>query len=756
VDIMMKRNRIFIGLLCIIAMALLAVPVAAGITVTSSEKIISPYGNTSTAITIVGDALQDNTITIDVTNIYLFVYGGTFNDLNIEVSTDATEATWSGAILGDGGVDQVIMLTSTGTTYDGESIYLNFTGANGNPWLPGSTDIYGEVFMPLYVTRNDNGETADPPITFWFETPSIPAGGLVITDGEKIITADGVLSPKIMIDGDSIPDGGKIIVNVPDLYIFTDTATFTNANIEVTTDAAAATWSGAVSGTEGIDQKITLTSTGITIAGESVNLNFTGANGNPWLADSYTLYGDVELPLTVTRTDTFQVADPPLYFKINTTPPPPPITVVADFTASPRSGIAPLSVNFTDQSQGSPTNWTWEFGDGGNSTEQNPGYIYTNVGSYPVSLTISDGVGMSLVSKTNYITVLNGALGEADTSIAGLTITNCGGPQTITVNTSILTNYALSPGRSELEIQPPPESGFKNITFYALNGIGFSQNGDLITGDPTGVHLVSVDIAPLSGFSQGIGSLSSFMYSIDLPAYPCYAKLNTEIWEGSTSTNDNKLRQVADNNSAGVAGTAYTAKITKTNFPPGAVAKIYFSVNSTWASSLRDPTGILFIWRIADDGNSGQILPTTYLGSDPVNNIDYFEADSPLGLSTFGISSFTGNNNPFQIVAFIGANIINQGIAGQTGQNSGSGSSTGSLSTSEPGSPTSEMQGGGIVVPAPVATAKPPALSQPAMSTNVGMVGWLLAIVQDNPIILVGVAGVIAAAAYFGWWKKRL
>jgi hypothetical protein len=42
------------------------------------------------------------------------------------------------------------------------------------------------------------------------------------------------------------------------------------------------------------------------------------------------------------------------------------------------------------------------------------------------------------------------------------------------------------------------------------------------------------------------------------------------------------------------------------------------------------------------------------------------------------------------------------------------------------------------------------------MTTNVGMIGWLLAIVQNNPIILVGVAGAIIAVGYFGWWKRRL
>ena len=42
------------------------------------------------------------------------------------------------------------------------------------------------------------------------------------------------------------------------------------------------------------------------------------------------------------------------------------------------------------------------------------------------------------------------------------------------------------------------------------------------------------------------------------------------------------------------------------------------------------------------------------------------------------------------------------------------------------------------------------------MTTNIGMAGWLLAIVQNNPIILIGVAGVIVVVGYFGWWKKRL
>ena len=172
--------------------------------------------------------------------------------------------------------------------------------------------------------------------------------------------------------------------------------------------------------------------------------------------------------------------------------------------------------------------------------------------------------------------------------------------------------------------------------------------------------------------------MSSFWYSIDLPSYPCNAKLSTRIIEGAEPESDDLLRRVAlENGGAGVSATAFTIEISKTNFPPGAVAKVYFSVNSNWITSLSD-SGKLFIWRIADDKTNGQILPTNYLSTDPVNNIDYFEADSPLGFSTFGVSSITDSNNPFQMVAFVAANIINQGESPvKAAQGSGSGSSSG-------------------------------------------------------------------------------
>jgi len=77
----------------------------------------------------------------------------------------------------------------------------------------------------------------------------------------------------------------------------------------------------------------------------------------------------------------------------------------ADFSGSPASGTAPLTVKFTDISSGAPTSWLWNFGDGGVSTDQNPTYVYIEQGSFNVSLTVSNAGGSSTTTKADYVSV---------------------------------------------------------------------------------------------------------------------------------------------------------------------------------------------------------------------------------------------------------------------------------------------------------------------------------------------------------------
>lgn len=80
---------------------------------------------------------------------------------------------------------------------------------------------------------------------------------------------------------------------------------------------------------------------------------------------------------------------------------PPP---TAAFTAAPRSGSVPLAVQFSDQSTGSPTAWSWSFGDGWSSSQRNPSHLYLSPGAYTVSLTVSNISGSDTHTAANYIT----------------------------------------------------------------------------------------------------------------------------------------------------------------------------------------------------------------------------------------------------------------------------------------------------------------------------------------------------------------
>jgi hypothetical protein len=78
---------------------------------------------------------------------------------------------------------------------------------------------------------------------------------------------------------------------------------------------------------------------------------------------------------------------------------------VANFSASPLQGAAPLQVTFSDTTLGGPTSWLWDFGDETTSTETNPVHIYQNSGSYTVSLTITGPDGSDLIAKPDYVVV---------------------------------------------------------------------------------------------------------------------------------------------------------------------------------------------------------------------------------------------------------------------------------------------------------------------------------------------------------------
>ena len=91
--------------------------------------------------------------------------------------------------------------------------------------------------------------------------------------------------------------------------------------------------------------------------------------------------------------------------------------IIADFVGTPTSGNAPLTVQFSDRSQGGPTMWSWVFGDGGTALVANPVHVYQQPGKYTVSLTASNQASSNTAVKTDYVTVSSGPVGSGSIRI---------------------------------------------------------------------------------------------------------------------------------------------------------------------------------------------------------------------------------------------------------------------------------------------------------------------------------------------------
>ncbi len=114
---------------------------------------------------------------------------------------------------------------------------------------------------------------------------------------------------------------------------------------------------------------------------------------------TYTVAGSYTVSLIASDAGGSATATKSNYITVN--PPAPP----CEFSATPTSGVAPLLVQFADESTNSPTSWSWSFGDGSTSTQENPMHSYAKPGSYTVRLIASNSGGSTTATKPHYVLV---------------------------------------------------------------------------------------------------------------------------------------------------------------------------------------------------------------------------------------------------------------------------------------------------------------------------------------------------------------
>ena len=144
---------------------------------------------------------------------------------------------------------------------------------------------------------------------------------------------------------------------------------------------------------------------------------------------------------------------------------------VPQFTASPASGCSPLTVSFSNQSEGA-TSYEWYF-PGGNpdfSTEPEPTVTYDTPGSYSVSLVAINAAGAETLTQNGLISVQTVPQAAFTTQVDGLVATF----QNASVNAQ---SYLWNFGDGNSSIESSPVYTYSQAGSYVVRLTAFNECG---------------------------------------------------------------------------------------------------------------------------------------------------------------------------------------------------------------------------------------------------------------------------------------
>jgi PGF-pre-PGF domain-containing protein len=214
---------------------------------------------------------------------------------------------------------------------------------------------------------------------------------------------------------------------------------------------------------------------------------------------------------------------------------------VSGFSADVTSGAVPLAVTFTDQSTNSPTSWSWNFGDGNTSTDQNPTHTYASVGTYTVSLNATNVGGSNVSTQTNYITTAIAPVADFSANVTSGAL-----PLSVSFtdqSTNTPTNWEWNFGDGNTSTDQNPTHTYVTVGTYNVSLNATNVGGSNVS---TQTNYITVAIAPVSGFSADVTSGA-------VPLMVNFTDLSTNAptsWEwdfgdGNTSTDQNPTHTYA-------------------------------------------------------------------------------------------------------------------------------------------------------------------------------------------------------------------
>ncbi|MAB78558.1 MAG: cell surface protein, partial [Planctomycetes bacterium] len=236
---------------------------------------------------------------------------------------------------------------------------------------------------------------------------------------------------------------------------------------------------------------------------------------------------------------------------------------VAEFSGTPTSGVAPLSVAFSDLSTGIVTSWAWTFGDTGTSALQNPNHTYTAAGTYTVTLNVTGPGGIDTNTKIGYITAIEPApVAEfSGTPTSGLAPLNVAFTD---LSTGAVTSWAWSFGDTGTSTLQNPSHTYAAAGTYTVSLIATGPGGSN-TNTKLG-YITAIEPAPVAEFSgtptSGLAPLSAAFTDLSIGAVTSWT---WTFGDAGTSSAQNPIHTYA------AAGT-YTVSLTATG--PGGTDSI--------------------------------------------------------------------------------------------------------------------------------------------------------------------------------------
>jgi PGF-pre-PGF domain-containing protein len=307
---------------------------------------------------------------------------------------------------------------------------------------------------------------------------------------------------------------------------------------------------------------------------------------------------------------------------------------VAAFTANVTSGVAPITVAFTDTSTGAAA-WSWTFGDGGTSSKQHPVHTYLTAETYTVTLTVTNAGGSSSTTRVIIVQEIPPQSPEAAENFTlesdAVNVTIGEGGQQVTFNATA----GLNVTGTDIHLQ----AGGLTVTIRTEN---LTTADNVSTGNVTGVSLASS--TPLNA-TVGTGNVS-VSFTAEMNNYNPALGITTSIYEQpSSEAREAFILAAQEDEDSEITGIAYAVYFIKTNLTGDDKirnATLRLTVSEDWVKA-HGGTDKIRIFRRGDDG-SRQVLETTYAGIE--NGMMVFTAVSPGGFSAFAIGAVAPSSPP--------------------------------------------------------------------------------------------------------------